>query len=162
MRKLRVLAVGFVLLATTLASSAFVFPARAAQSIPLTGTMQAIETYSSDPQNTVRYVSGEGSGNATTVGRFTLSYQVTVSLATGGGPASTQWTAASGDRLFGEGHGQSAPTGDPEVFSVVERYTITGGTGRYAGATGSFTVSRLVNVTTGVTSGSITGSIALR
>jgi hypothetical protein len=45
---------------------------------------------------------------------------------------------------------------------VVEEHTITGGTGRFAGATGSFTLERLVSTVTGVTDGSFDGSILLQ
>jgi hypothetical protein len=44
---------------------------------------------------------------------------------------------------------------------VVETYTITGGNGRFAGASESFTVERLVNTVTGVTSGTFDGSIVI-
>jgi len=44
----------------------------------------------------------------------------------------------------------------------VEQHTITGGTGRFAGTTGTFTLDRLVNTATGVTSGSFEGSIVLQ
>ncbi len=39
--------------------------------------------------------------------------------------------------------------------------TITGGTGRFEGATGSFTGVRLLNEATGVSSRSFTGTITL-
>ncbi len=47
-------------------------------------------------------------------------------------------------------------------MSVVEMHRITGGTGRYAEAKGSFTINRFANVATGVTTGSFHGSIIVR
>ena len=44
---------------------------------------------------------------------------------------------------------------------VTQFYAITGGTGRFAGATGNFTVTRLVNNATGVSKGSFDGTIVL-
>jgi hypothetical protein len=44
---------------------------------------------------------------------------------------------------------------------IVETYTIRGGTGPFAGASGSFTVQRLVNKITGVTSGLFDGNIVI-
>jgi len=43
----------------------------------------------------------------------------------------------------------------------VENYTITGGTGRFAGASGSFTVERMIQRSTGISSGTMNGTIAL-
>jgi hypothetical protein len=69
--------------------------------------------------------------------------------------------AANGDSLFAEGSGLGVPTETPGVNSIVEEYTITGGTGRFVDATGSFTVKRLITLTTGVTDGTIEGKIVL-
>jgi hypothetical protein len=45
---------------------------------------------------------------------------------------------------------------------VVDPVTIIGGTGRYAGARGSFTLDQCVNLVTGETSGTISGTIVVR
>jgi hypothetical protein len=45
------------------------------------------------------------------------------------------------------------------VLSIVEVYSITGGTGRFAGATGTFTLESIANQATGVSSGTFSGAI---
>jgi hypothetical protein len=47
------------------------------------------------------------------------------------------------------------------VVSIVETFTITGGTGRFEGASGNVTVERLVNRATLTSSGTISGTIVL-
>jgi hypothetical protein len=47
----------------------------------------------------------------------------------------------------------------PDLISIMETYTITGGTGRFAGAQGTFIVERLASPVTFMTSGSFLGSI---
>jgi hypothetical protein len=69
--------------------------------------------------------------------------------------------AANGDSISATVAGSLDPTTTPDVFSVTEIDTITGGTGRFAGAKGSFTVERLVNPVTGFTSGSFNGGISI-
>jgi len=44
----------------------------------------------------------------------------------------------------------------------VDPWTIIGGTGRYAGAKGSFTADQCSNLDTGETSGTISGTIVVR
>ena len=121
-------------------------------------SIEALETY--QVNGPTMSVTVTGSGEATHLGRYPVSYEVEVDLPTGTG-LSAQYVAANGDSLFAEGTGQATPTDDPNVFVVVEIYTITGGTGRFAGATGSFTETRQVNLATGVTSGTIDGNITL-
>ena len=78
------------------------------------------------------------------------------------GIGSVEFIAANGDRLFADILGQSAPTGTPTVISIVEVLTITGGTGRFADATGSLISRRLKDQVTGDTSGSFEGIIDLQ
>lgn len=127
---------------------------------PFKGSFEALETYQADGPTVS--VTATGSGEATQLGRYTVSYEVEVDLPTGTGTGlSAHFVAAGGDSLFAEGSGQATPTADPTVFSIVETYTITGGTGRFANASGSFTLNRTVNLVTGETSGTMNGTIIL-
>jgi len=138
---------------TTLAASA-------RKQMPLKGSFQAVETH--QPNLPTVFVTATGSGEAAQLGRFTVSYEVTVNVQTGAGTGlSGRFTAANGDSLFAEGSGQATPTETAGVLKIVETYTITGGTGRFAGASGTFTVERMVNQATRETSGTLNGTIIL-
>jgi hypothetical protein len=54
----------------------------------------------------------------------------------------------------------SEPTSTPGVFHSTEVQTITGGTGRFANAKENFIMERLTDLNTGLTFGSIHGTIA--
>jgi len=82
-----------------------------------------------------------------------------VNLASDSGIGSAQLIAANGDSIFTTIVGQGEPTDIPGVNRIVEINTITGGTGRFAGAVGGFTVERLITLATGFTSGSFHGTI---
>jgi hypothetical protein len=72
-------------------------------------------------------------------------------------------TAANGDQIFATVTGE-AVGGTPDRLQIVETATITGGTGRFSGATGSFTSTRFADTTTipGIpSSGSFEGTISL-
>jgi hypothetical protein len=129
--------------------------------IPFNGTMQASESYLDfgDPPS-LFFVNAGGVATITNLGQLTMVYTFIVDYATGDGIGRARFIAANGDTIFTSSTGISGPSGDE--FVVVERHTITGGTGRYAAAKGSFTVNRLIDVTTGTTSGSIHGSIIVR
>jgi hypothetical protein len=90
--------------------------------------------------------------------KFSFTYQLTVTLASGTAIGSGQLIAANGDSIDTTITGSSDLT-TPGLARITEIDTITGGTGRFAGAQGSFTVERLVVQATGFTSGSFHGTI---
>ena len=160
MKKTFVSTVIALLLLMVLVSTTFAAPALGGKSLLLKGSLQAYETRQIVPPTTM-LVNATGSGNATQFGLFTLSFQATVNLPTLSGPVSATYVAANGDSLFAEGWGQGTLTETPGVVSIVETYTITGGTGRFADGKGSFTVERLLDRATGISSGTISGTVVL-
>jgi len=129
--------------------------------VPFKGSLQGSETDTPQggPPPTTLTVNGNTTGVGTHVGQFSFTYQLTVTLANGTATGSAQLIAANGDSIYSTVAGSSEPTATPGVSSITEINTITGGTGRFAGAQGSFTVERLVNQATGLTSGSFHGTI---
>ena len=71
---------------------------------------------------------------------------------------------AAGGSFTADLIGHAIPGSSPTTFTVVETYTIRegSGTGRLAGAIGSFTVTRGVDFLDPFTSGTIDGSITMR
>jgi len=132
--------------------------AKSGSALPFTGTLQSTEfVVSAGPTSDVRHL--DGTGNATHLGRFILSADFTVTRATGNATGTAMWTASNGDHIFVSvvGHGDVVfPT-----VTITETHTITGGTGRFADASGTIRISRLGNIVTGVSSGSLSGEINL-
>ena len=126
----------------------------------LRGSILSVET--GDVQFPTLFVDGSGTGQATHLGQFTYTYVFEVDLPTGIGVGTAEFTAANGDRLFTEVAGSLGPKTSPGFNHVVEEQTIVGGTGRFAGASGSFTLDRLINLTTEVSVGTVDGTIVLR
>jgi hypothetical protein len=102
----------------------------------------------------------EAKGHASHLGRFTLDIPHVVNRATRAATGSYEFTAANGDKVYAEFTGLATPTATPGVLYIEETASITGGTGRFAGATGSFTVERLFDTVAGTTSGSFEGTIS--
>jgi len=126
--------------------------------VPFKGSLSATEPFV--VENGFLIVSGTGGGIATHLGSFTLTWAFRVNTADGTGSGTVRFTAANGDTLTTSGTGTSGPTDVPGVFHINELQTITGGTGRFAGATGHLTVERLTDLNTGFTSGSFQGVIS--
>ena len=135
-------------------------PASAGPLVPFSGSFQAHETTVAEDPGISFVTDGSGDGIASHLGRFTIDWEFTVKLADGTGSGPARYIAANGDQLFMTAVGQSEPTAAPGVFRIVEVFTITGGTGRFDGAKGSFTTERLFDFATGLTSGSFHGTIS--
>jgi hypothetical protein len=129
--------------------------------VPFKGRLDGVYTLAF-PAPLVLSVEGKGTGNATQLGQFTFEYHEVVNLSTGTGTGTYEFTAANGDTLIATWTGSGSPTSDPNVLSIIENATFTGGTGRFVNATGSFTVQRLFNFTTNSGAGSFEGTIRLR
>ena len=159
MKKILASIVIALLLIIVLMSTTFAAPAGGVRELPLRGSIEAVESYAVNFP--IMSVTASGSGNASQLGRFSVRYAVDVNLVTIAGIGSAQFVAANGDSIYANGTGQATETGTPGVFSIVENYTITGGTGRFAGASGTITLDRVVDTNTGATSGTISGTILL-
>jgi hypothetical protein len=104
----------------------------------------------------------EATGKANHLGKFTLEIPHVVNRANSSAIGSYHFTAANGDTLSADFTGQATPTATPGVLYIEETAIITGGTGRFAHATGSFTTERLFDTVAGTTAGSFTGTLRLR
>jgi hypothetical protein len=78
----------------------------------------------------------DATGNATHLGRFTVTADWIIG--TGGGIGTSTWTAASGDE-FSTSFTRHGVVVLPTI-TFTETHTITSGTGRFAKASGTFTV----------------------
>ena len=115
------------------------------------------------------YVNGSVTSTDTALGPFTLFYSIPVDFAFAftppGNPGGSRLIVgdpANGDSILAVFLGINAglcPNGD---LRHVDPWTIIGGTGRYAGARGSFTTDQCSNLNTGETSGTISGTIVVR
>src|SRR6266567_6458758 len=152
------------LIAATFLTAALMSSAVEAGRIPISGNIAGSESYAPFPDPAQGfYVNGSVTSTDTQLGPFTEFYTAPVAFAFPGEDTGASrlivGDAANGDSiltcLIGNNPGSCA-NGD---FHVVETDTIIGGTGRYAGARGSFTMDRCVNLVTGETSGTISGTI---
>ena len=96
-------------------------------------------------------------GQATHLGRHDLALAETVNLLQGTAVGTFTFTAANGDTVYGSFTGRAQPG---PLVAIVETATILGGTGRFDGATGHFTIDRVFDPVSRTTTGSFEGSIA--
>jgi hypothetical protein len=157
MKKISAILVSVLMVAVLISTA---LTAQASAGVPFKGTLKAVETH------TIEFpymeVNGQASGNATHLGRYAYSFQGTVYLPEGRGEGLTgTWTAANGDKIYAQGYGFAAPSDTPGYNLIKEYLTITGGTGRFAGVTGSYYIERLINTDTKESTGWIEGTIFL-
>ena len=124
-------------MAAMILTAAPALPAAAQKQVPFKGIFLGNDTVT--PPATIATAA---TGIGTHLGRFSFTQEVTVGAnATDAGSA--RWRAANGDSLETKVAGFAEPSDNPDYLKVTERHTITGGTGRFSGAQGSFTVDRM-------------------
>jgi hypothetical protein len=106
--------------------------ARGGSQLPFKGAYEGLETVGTVPSN--HHL--DATGNATHLGRFTVTADWT--LAATGNFGTSTWTAADGDK-FSTSFARRGLVAPPTI-TFTETHTITGGTGRFANASGTFTV----------------------
>jgi hypothetical protein len=153
------------LVLAVLAALGLAGPVAAGEQVPFKGSFEGIATITGRTGNPPLVTAAvDATGNGTELGQFTLSIPHHVDFATT--PATSfgsyEFVAANGDTLSASFVGQVTPF--PGGNAAVEIATITGGTGRFAGATGTFTGEHvvLVDPATGIRTviGSFEGTIS--
>ena len=145
-------------MAAMILTAALAMTAVAQNQVPFKGAMQGNDTDTAFTNTTVTVLT-VGTGVGTHVGQFSFTQQITVNFADGTDTGSAHWIAANGDSFDTTIAGSGEPTDTPGVISITEIHTITGGTGRFAGAQGSFTMERMASGITFLTSGSFHGTV---
>ena len=130
---------------------------------PFNGSLSGTLAITSTTPTTV---TATATGNYAHLGNTTWLAEAT---ATGpsdcGGFTTTEedtFTAANGDQIFASATGVACPTSNASMIHVTASATITGGTGRFAHVSGSYTIQltlAFATATTGTLSGTSTGTI---
>ena len=171
------LQIGMVLFAAALAGSATA-TARgtsghdAGVAVPFKGSVEGTDTYDVT-HFPIMVIETTAGGVASHLGRYTVVSDLTADVRTGTAVGSAHFVAANGDSFDTTSTALGEAVGAPAegTTRVTETHTITGGTGRFAGASGSFTLVRLAVFTgepdgaglfaTADTEGSFEGTIVL-
>lgn len=135
-------------------------PVNAGKQVPFKGTLEGV--YTRTGTFPFFHLEPRGTGEASHLGRFSFSIPHDVNLLAmpAGGKGTFVFTAANGDTVYGNFLTSAIPTDVPGVIDATEVMTINGGTGRFANASGSFTVERQVDTVNLTTTGSFSGTIS--
>jgi hypothetical protein len=127
--------------------------------VPFRGRLEGVATVTPLTPPFVA-VNIEGGGHATQLGNFEVSIPHVTNRSNGTAAGTYEFTAANGDTLTADFTSQVTPTDVPGVVSVAVTATITGGTGRFADATGSFVGDRVADMVHGTVTESFSGTIS--
>jgi hypothetical protein len=150
----------FRIAVSILAVLAAAAPAPAGGPIPFKGKWSG-QTISAMPlpgDPFVIAVVSTGTGQATHLGRYTMTSPHLSYVLTGFAEGTQEFTAANGDQLTASFAGFFSPTQDG-FLSADLTATITGGTGRFEGATGGYTFSIVFDPATFQSAATIEGTI---
>lgn len=129
---------------TSPAAASSASPVRAVTELPFQGSyVNSTAGQTNCPPTcppTTLQITGTADGHATHLGQFSATFTETVDIATATGTAVYTFTAANGDRLFANLAGGEDRFEPPNISHVTMTGAIAGGTGRFAGATGTLTI----------------------
>jgi hypothetical protein len=147
-------------LASMLVTMVLAGSAAAQKVVPFQGSIHGTDADSFDglPPGFVT-VTTVGSGIATHLGNFSATWKLLVNESDFTATGSFHAIAANGDEIYTIVAASAEPTDTPGVVRVTEIHTITGGTGRFTNAIGSFIMDILRDGTTFAASGSFRGVI---
>jgi hypothetical protein len=147
------------LVLTSLAALGCAAPAAAGDQVPFRGNFAGVAVATSFNFPIACGVT-TGTGNATHLGQFAFEHPHCANLVAFTLTGTFRLVAANGDQVFADFTGQSTATPTTGVRLVEGTATVTGGTGRFEGATGTITLRRLFNTMTNATVGSFNGVIS--
>jgi hypothetical protein len=132
----------FLPMAAMILTAALAVPAAAEQQVPFKGTFRGLDAHGILPEGASTVViRTTATGTGTHLGQFSLVREITGNLINFSDTGSAQWIAANGDNIYTTVAGQAELSEIPAGFlKVTEIHTVTGGTGRFTGAHGTFTV----------------------
>jgi hypothetical protein len=148
-----------LVVAAMLLTAVLAVPAAAQKQVPFKGTIQGHNVDSPGPSEGTIVVTTTGTGIGTHLGDFSFTQVVTATFADLTDTGSAHWVAANGDSIDTTLAGSAEVAATPGILIITEVHTVTGGTGRFASAQGSFVVERLSSAVTFLTSGSFHGAI---
>ncbi len=152
----------FALLLIVLATLALPIQALASSQVPFkgsdTGHFDLVQNVCG-PNSSWHQVHITGTGTASQLGKY--AYEATECFdGTLFYYGAFTMKAANGDTLVGNYSGTVGPTDDPNVATYDQDARVTGGTGRFAAARGTFHVSGLANLKTGDYSQKLAGTVS--
>lgn len=128
------------LFSTLLVVTALGLHARAADYVPFKATWSGVTVLADLSQFPIVAVVASGEGQGTHLGRFTMVSPHVNNVFTFELEGDQNFTAANGDTLSAHFAGRLAPNADGSLSGTLP-CVITGGTGRFAGATGNYAFS---------------------
>lgn len=150
-------------MAAIILTGALAIPAAAQKQVPFKGMIQGQDTDKGFTSPGMFLVETNGTGTGILFGRFTFTLETTINGANLTDTGIAHFKAANGDTIDATYTSvipaELTPTPDGVVFSIKEVYTITGGTGRFEGAQGSFLMERVADPQKFITFGSFQGTI---
>lgn len=126
-----------------------------------TGTAEVVEVLNASGPVLRFETVASGSGSFDLTRYFSTDV---IDMATGVGSGSNRFVAVNGDELFGSFSVQVVPTAVANIVDLLGQTQFTGGTGQFAGATGSASFSGsgvFISATAAVASLTYTGSVAV-